>query len=170
MKPILTIPLLFITLASFAQKPLKITTEVDQFTGDTAIHTEAFSYQDPIGGQAGLKFMLHQKAGSYWIVSILNIDDLTTMDAGDQMVFKLAGGDMITVAAADYAISEYVSSNYHRLVTVYEISMDNITALAAKPIEMIRISTSDGNEDRPPSKKAAEACRLRFAQFMEYVR
>lgn len=170
MKNLITTSLLFVAFTTFAQKPIKITTEVDEFTGDTSIYTEAFSYQDPIGGQAGLKFMAYLEGGNYYILSLLNIDDLTTMDAGDQMIVKLSGGSMITVAAADYAVSEYVSSNYYRLVTVYPISIDDLTTLASTPIDMVRIDTSDGNEDRAPSKKTPAYCMAAFGQFVEYVR
>ena len=170
MKHLILPILIFTTLTISSQKPIKITTEIDAFTGDTSISTGFIKFQEPLGGNIGLMFTCHYQEGTYYLASILAMDNLATMDAGDQMVIKLQDGTFITLLAADYAVSSYNGNGSYTLITAYPISIDDLTRLSATPITRVRIQTSEGNKDRDPSpKNSQEACRLAFAQFVEAV-
>lgn len=82
MKHLILPILLLATITLSAQKPIKITTEVDDFTGDTSISTGFIKFQEPLGGNIGLMFTCHYQDGTYYLASILAMDNLTTMDAG----------------------------------------------------------------------------------------
>jgi len=171
MKHIILPILILVSLTTSAQKPIKITTDIDAFTGDTSISTGFIKFQEPLGGNIGLMFTCHYQGGIYYLASILAMDNLTTMDAGDQMVIKLQDGSLITLMAADYAVSSYNGNESYTLITAYPISIDDLTRLSLTTIDLVRIQTSEGNQDREPSpKKSPEACRLAFEQFVEYLK
>lgn len=170
MKHLLTTSILFVAFVTFAQKPVKITTEVDEFTGDTSIKTGFIKFQEPLGGGIGLMFMMIYQDDSYYIASIMASKDLCTMDAGDEMILKMVYDTTITLYAADYSVSDYNGNGSYTLTTVYPISQDAIVLLSVTPIDKVRIQTSAGNIDRSPSpKKSPENCMDAFGQFLAAV-
>lgn len=170
MKTLILPFLLLVTFATFAQKPIKITTEIDDFTGDTTIKTSFIKFQEPLGGGTGLMFTLIYQEDRYYIASIMAMKELCTMDAQDEMILKLAYDTTVTLYASSHSIADYNGNGSYTLTTVYPISQDQLVLMIVTPIEKVRIKTSAGNQDRSPSpKKASEACMDAFGQFIAAV-
>lgn len=154
-----------------AQKPIKITTEIDQFTGDTTLSTEAFEYRDMVSYGGGLLFALYLIDGKTYLIAMISTDGISTVDQGDPLMMKMVDGSMITLACAEYSSADYRSGSTWWLSGIYGLPEDDLTTLSKTHIEMVRIKTSDGNIDMAPSpKKAPENCMAAFKQFTEYVK
>ncbi len=166
MKTLILPFLLLVTFATFAQKPIKITTEVDDFTGDTTIKTSFIKFQEPLGGDIGLMFTGIHSNDTYYIGVLTYVKELAMSYAGDQMSIKLTDGTIITLLSTSTETAHYIKPGTYNLITVYAISVDDLVKLTTTPIEKVRIQTSSGNIDRDPSpKKAPAEVMASFAEF-----
>jgi len=170
MKILLAIYLLFVAFATFAQKPIKITTTTDDFNGSKSTSTEQIWFRDMASYEGGLWLSLHQYPEGLYLAAVVNDDHLSMIDPGQKMIIKMADGSMITMEATARVIADYVSSDKYRLIPVYGLPEDDLAKLSTTLIEKIRIETTDGNLDREPSpKKSPAMCMDAFRQFMVYI-
>lgn len=170
MKILLAIYLLFVAFATFAQKPLKITTTTDEFTGAKSTSTDQIWFRDMASYEGGLWLSLHQYPEGLYLAVVVNDDHLSMIDPGQKMIIKMADGTMITLQATARMVADYVSSDKYRLIPVYGLPEDDLAKLSTVLIEKIRIETNDGNLDREPSpKKMPAICMDAFRQFKGYL-
>jgi hypothetical protein len=170
MKTLILPILLLVTFATTAQKPIKITTEIDDFTGDTTIRTSFIKFQEPLGGDIGMMFTGIYTNGAYYIGVLAYVRELTTSYAGDQMSIRLTDGTIINLLSTSTETAGYIRPGTYNLITVYSISVDDLVKLTTTPIEKVRIQTSSGNIDRDPSpKKAPAEVMASFAEFYRAV-
>ena len=162
---------LLVAFATSAQKPIKITTEVDAFTGDTSISTSIIEFRDFATYQGGLVFVLHSLPSGYYIETLIGTDHLVSIEAGQAMIIKMADGTIITLACIKYAIADYKTSSSYWISAFYGLPADDLDKLASVAIEKIRFETTEANIDKDPSpKKAPENCRLAFAEFIHVLK
>ena len=67
MKILLAVYLLFVAFATFAQKPIKITTTTDEFTGAKSISTDQIWFRDMASYEGGL--WLSPAGATYILIS-----------------------------------------------------------------------------------------------------
>ena len=170
MKYLILPVILFTYLNISAQKPIKITTTTDEFTGAKSTSTEQVWFRDMASYQGGLWFSMHKTSDGIFLAAVVNDDHLSMIDAGNKMIMKMADGTMITLEAVALSIADYASTDKYRLIPVYGLPEGALEKLATVEIEKVRIETTDGNLDRDPSpKKTPAICMDAFTQFRDYI-
>lgn len=170
MKYLLTACLLFVAFVTSGQKATNINTQVDEFTGQKMISTELIEFKPMATYDGGLLWSLHHLNGSAFMAAIISTHSLSMMDEGQRMIIKMTDGTLINLVCLEDAISDYKSSSTYHLSPVFAISEDDLEKLSTTLIERIRVETTDGNEDREPSKKAPAICMAAFGEFMAAIK
>lgn len=170
MKNILLLLFLLTYTSMAAQKPPKITTTTDEFTGAKSTSTDQIWFRDMASYEGGLWLSLHQYPEGLYLAAVVNDNHMSMIDPGQKMIIKMEDGTMITLQATGRMVADYVSTDKYRLIPVYGLPEDDLTKLSTVLIEKIRIETTDGNLDREPSpKKTPAICMDAFRQFREYI-
>lgn len=158
-----TLLLLFLPL--FAQsQDFKITTKIDDFTGEKLIKTTPFSFGYYEGCR--LDFSLYDANGAqYLLAQIISSREPSYIPAGSGLLIKLEDGSIISLETGTDVMSE-VSGSYYYALTIHVLTDEDLIRLTKSPIAKVRLETSDKVIDFPPlgKKHPGEA----MANFLEY--
>ncbi|MVN90780.1 hypothetical protein [Mucilaginibacter aquatilis] len=175
-KTLLTIAIALTAYTASAQKLLK--PEVDKISGDTTWKTseEALYAKLTLVGANELVTIQPVKDHSVCFVWICitkpkTDNKLYSILSGDKTILKLSDKSLINLTAAKNNLTEMMGSNTKtygsvgegtKTLTPYAITKEDLQKLQTSPIEFVRISTTNGDQDYDVKPKMGEKVRKTF--------